>query len=183
MTEQELIAKLRLRVRNLQERVRLLREKRDTWRELAQRLQAEGEHHVWPPKVERWRSVAEYFFEAEDVDLALGIILYESEGNPLAVCRVDWVGPEPPGYDGTAATRASGLFQMVPAYWPDRARAAGFEGRNIFDVEAQFGVAAWLAYYNWGHEGAPFWRQHWGGSHVNVMGSYEKACRDLGIDP
>jgi len=169
-----------------------LRARGDRWRDIALRLrEMQAKHFDWGPEVERWRSMAERYFLPGDVDLVLGIIRYESTskrcplgGDPHAICGIEWVGAEPPGYDpDDPTTRASGLFQMVPAYWPDRARKAGFEGADIFDVEAQFATAAWMAYVNWGHAGGPFWRQHWGGAHVNVMGSYEKACRDLGREP
>ena len=41
---------------------------------------------------------------------------------------------------------ASGLFQHMPRYWPERSAAAGFGGRSIFDPEANVGVAAWMIY-------------------------------------
>lgn len=176
-----MLERLQARILRLRQRLAAATRRRTYWQtrahtaedQLAQAIVLPGGHR-WPPIVERWRSLVAYYFHPEDVDLALGIINFESGGSHLAVCGVDWVGTPPPGYDGTPATRASGLFQQVPAYWPGRARAAGFADANIFDPAANTAVAAWLVYDNWGHPGAPHW-QHWSGAHVGVQGSLEKA--------
>ena len=94
------------------------------------------------------------------MDLALGVIRCESWGDPNAISHKEWIGTPPPGYDGTAATRASGLFQHVPAYFAARAAAAGWAGADIFDPEANVAVAAWLVYNGWDAAGAPHWH-HW----------------------
>lgn len=186
MTDEETIAKLRLQLATCNVVRKRAIELKDEWKEMARVLRAQLDAlkpgHDWGPKVERWRSLVAAYFQPGDVDLALGIIRYESGGNHLAVCKVEWIGNEPPGYDGTDATRASGLFQHVPAYWAGRSASAGYGGSNIFDVEANVAVAAWLVYHGWNPATAPHWK-HWSGAHVNVLGSYEKACRDLGIEP
>ena len=141
-------------------------------------------YHRWSPMVERWRSLVWYYMQRydkaqpKDLDILLGIMEKESQGLPLAVCHVEWIGDPPPGYDGTPATRASGLFQQVPAYWQARAKAAGFEGRSIFDVDANVGVAVWLLYDGWHPDTAPNWR-HWSAAHVGRIGSYEWALSNL----
>jgi soluble lytic murein transglycosylase-like protein len=91
----------------------------------------------WGYRVNRWRRLVRRFFRAEDVELALGIIYYESRGKRRAV------NPE---------SGCAGLFQHKPVYWSYRSRAAGYEGRSIFDAEANIATAAWLLYkgQGWG---------------------------------
>ena len=83
----------------------------------------------FPPPVERWRPLVSVYFSGQLVAEALSIIRCESYGDP------DVVNP---------ASGASGLFQHMPAYWPERAAAAGFPGASIFDPEANIAGAAWL---------------------------------------
>ena len=140
---------------------------------------------TWPAPAERWRSVCHHYLtqyggtkyqadESRTLDLMLGVCHFESAGDPHAICRVEWIGTPPPGYDGTPATRASGLFQHIPAYFVSRAKAAGFEGGSIFDVDANVGTACWLLWDGWHPETAPNW-QHWSAAHVGRLGSFEKA--------
>jgi hypothetical protein len=107
-----------------------------------------------------------------EADMLLGVVSGESGGDPNAVCKVEWIGSPPPGYDGTPATRASGLFQHVPAYFTGRAQQAGFGGRSIFDVEANIGTACWLVYHS--PSKAPNW-QHWPDAPNGALGSASKA--------
>ncbi len=88
---------------------------------------------AWPtgPGAEGWRPLVEAYFRPGDVDRAIRVMACESLGDPDAVNR----------YSG-----ASGLFQHIPRYWPERSAAAGFAGRSIFDPEANVGVAAWMIY-------------------------------------
>jgi hypothetical protein len=78
--------------------------------------------------VEQWRPLVEAWFGA-NTDAALRVMRCESGGNASAY--------NPSG--------ASGLFQHMARYWPDRAAAAGFAGADIFDPVANVGVAAWLS--------------------------------------
>lgn len=84
---------------------------------------------VHDEKVERWRSLVARYFPGDRVEQALWVIGCESGGNPEAV---------------NPFSGASGLFQHLPEYWPERATAAGFAGRSIFDPEANIGTAAYL---------------------------------------
>ena len=86
---------------------------------------------------EQWRTLVSTYFQAGDVDRALGVIACESRGDPSA-------------HNGSSG--ASGLFQHMPRYWSERSSAAGWSGASIFDPEANVAVAAWLAYSDgWGH--------------------------------
>jgi len=136
--------------------------------------------HLWVPDVERWRSLVAAHFKPKHVDVACGIIQYESWGNHLARCQVEWIGPPPAGYDpDDETTRAGGLFQHVPLYWPVRSAAAGFGGWPILDPVANVGTAAYMLYAGWPADmSRPHWH-HWSGAHVGVLGSYEKAKRDI----
>lgn len=81
----------------------------------------------WPADVERWRTLVAAYWP--DVELALCLIAHESGGNPDAK---------------NARSSASGLFQHLGSLWPERAEAAGWEGADVFDPEANVAVAAWL---------------------------------------
>jgi hypothetical protein len=146
---------------------------------------------ILSPKVLRWRRlVRRYFHTRYDRRLALLVLRCESNGDPDAVSEKEWVGTPPPGYDGSAGTRASGLFQHVPAYWPDRLRAARvwysrkgvflpLYTDSIFNPALNVAVAAWLVYDGWHTETAPNW-QHWSGAHVGIEGCYERAKAQIG---
>lgn len=88
---------------------------------------------IWPigSGAEGWRPLVELFFDADDVDRAIGIMACESKGDPRA--RNPYSG-------------ASGLFQHMPGYWAERSADAGYPGASIFDPEANVAVAAWLVY-------------------------------------
>lgn len=88
--------------------------------------------------VEQWRGLVASFFPAEQVERALCIIAHESGGNP------DAKNPN---------SSASGLFQHLARYWPERSSAAGWGGASIWDPTANTAVAAWL----WSRDG--WW--HW----------------------
>lgn len=179
--------------------IRQLIRRRDYWKRraraaedtLATSIILPGRHR-WLPPVERWRSLVHYWMgvyggdkyrqdEDRNLDLMLGVMGWESGGEPLAVSRVEWIGTPPPGYDGSVATRASGLFQHVPAFWASRSKAAGFENRSIFDVQANVATACWLLWNGWHPETAPNWK-HWSAAHVNREGSYEWAVKKIADD-
>lgn len=81
------------------------------------------------PSVERWRPLVAQYFPAGRVDAALTVMTCESKGNPNA--RNPYTG-------------ASGLFQHLPRYWPERARAVGFAGASPYHAEANIAAAAYL---------------------------------------
>jgi hypothetical protein len=91
-----------------------------------------------PIGAEAWRSLASAYFGPDDVERALVVIACESNGDP------DAKNPH---------STASGLFQHLTRYWPQRAEAAGFAGASVFDPEANVAVAAWLVYSGggWNH--------------------------------
>lgn len=67
----------------------------------------------------------------------------------VVACESVW---DPTARNGRSG--ASGLFQHIPRYWAERSAAAGWEGADIFDPEANVAVAAWL--HN-GGRGAHHW--------------------------
>jgi hypothetical protein len=145
------------------------------------------ETDMWTWQVQRWRRLVRRYFRTRfDRRRALAIIRCESNGDPWAVSGKEWVGKPPPGYDGSAETRCSGLFQQVPYYWPARLRAARIwyaaqgvtlpAATSIFNPELNIAVAAWLVYDGWHPETAPNW-QHWSGAHVGVEGCLEWAIK------
>lgn len=87
----------------------------------------------WPtgPGAEGWRPLVEEHFRPGDVDRAIRVMACESLGDPWA---------------RNPRSGASGLFQHMPRYWPERSTAAGFGGESIFDPVANVAVAAWLIY-------------------------------------
>jgi hypothetical protein len=91
-----------------------------------------------PLTKEEARSIIALFFKPEDVDSALAIAECESTLFP------DNVNP---------SSGASGLFQHLPKYWPERSAKAGWAGADIFDPYANTAVAAWLKYNDggWSH--------------------------------
>ena len=148
----------------------------ETWRSLAAEELPQG--HVWPPEIERWRPLVAKYFKPEHVDKALGIIRCESWGDPNAVSKKAWVKP-PEGYNPVdPAWKARGLFQQMPKYWEARAKAAGWEGADILDPEANVAVSAWLVYDGWHPNTAPNW-QHWSGAAAGVEGCLEWANKQL----
>lgn len=79
--------------------------------------------------VEQWRPLVEKYFKAQDVPTAMRIMQCESRGDPNAK---------------NPHSSASGLFQHLARYWPERSAKAGWAGADIFDPEANIAVAAWL---------------------------------------
>lgn len=88
--------------------------------------------------VERWRGLVEKYFKPRDVQWAMRVMECESRGDPNAK---------------NPHSSASGLFQHLGSYWPERSTKAGWAGADIFDPEANIAVAAWLL--DWGG------RSHW----------------------
>ena len=191
-------------VRLLKRRDTLLRQ-RDEWKtrayaaedELATSIILPGTYR-WPATVERWRSLVHAYLThyggaayladpGPTLDTMLGIMRYESwsarcplGGDPRAISTVEWVGTPPPGYNpDDPSTKASGLFQIPPPYWPERSKAAGFDGFPIFDADANAATACYMLYATWpADKSAPHWH-HWSAAHVGKQGSYEKTLRDL----
>jgi len=86
--------------------------------------------------VEAWRSDVARHWSADRVDCVLGIIYYESKGDPTA----------------SNAGRYLGLLQHSASYWASRARGAGFvDGSGLvaspFNGEANIAAGAYLADY------------------------------------
>ena len=88
--------------------------------------------------VEQWRPLVSTYFPAGAVEWALAIIKCESGGNPSAK---------------NPSSSASGLFQHLAKYWPERSAKAGWAGADIFDPAANIAVAAWL----WSTGGPGHW--------------------------
>lgn len=90
------------------------------------------------------------FFAPEDQPLMEQIAFCESSADPNDSYSVA-VNPK---------SGATGFFQHLPRFWDSRSAAAGFEGRSMYDPEANVAVASYL-YYNmnsnprWG--GASHW--------------------------
>lgn len=80
-------------------------------------------------RVEQWRPLVQQHFPTNSVEEALRVMECESSGNPTA---------------RNPLSGAAGLFQHLPIFWPQRAKAAGVEGANPFDPEANVIVTAWL---------------------------------------
>ena len=91
-----------------------------------------------PRDVEVWRPLVEAHFAPGDVARALAVISCESSGDP------DAKNPK---------SSASGLFQHLGRFWPERSVKAGLAGADIFDPSANVAVAAWLVYEGggWSH--------------------------------
>lgn len=89
--------------------------------------ESDGSSFRWA--VERWRPVVALYFPEDRVEWALRIIACESGGDPEA---------------RNPHSSATGLFQHLGRYWPNRAAAAGWAGADITDPFANIAVAAWL---------------------------------------
>ena len=86
--------------------------------------------------VEAWRSDVARHWDADKVDCVLGIIYYESKGDPTA----------------SNAGRYLGLLQHSATYWASRAKGAGFVDSNglvasPFNGEANIAAGSYLAEY------------------------------------
>jgi soluble lytic murein transglycosylase-like protein len=91
-----------------------------------------------PRNVEIWRPLVEVHFAPSDVERALRVIGCESSGDPNAK---------------NPRSSASGLFQHLGRFWPERSTKAGLTGADIFDPSSNIAVAAWLVYEGggWSH--------------------------------
>lgn len=92
-----------------------------------------------PSNVERWRGLVSAYFQPSDIDKALSVIECESNGDPNAK---------------NPSSSASGLFQHLATYWPERATNAGIGPQaDIFESSSNVAVAAWLVYHGggWSH--------------------------------
>ena len=91
-----------------------------------------------PRDVEVWRPLVEAHFAPGDVARALAVISCESSGDPNAK---------------NPRSSASGLFQHLGRFWPERSVKAGLPGADIFDPASNVAVAAWLVYEGggWSH--------------------------------
>lgn len=85
--------------------------------------------YTYTGDAKQWQPLVAKYFAPSDVDKALSVIDCESNGDPNAF---------------NPSSGASGLFQHIPLYWLERSQAAGFGGWDIFNPEANVGVAAWL---------------------------------------
>ncbi len=103
---------------------------------------ASGYSPLWPADsggrrdVEAWRPDVEKHWDADKVECVLGIIYYESGGDPRA----------------SNGGRYLGLMQHSATYWPSRAKGAGFvDGDGLiaspFNGEANIAAGAYLANY------------------------------------
>jgi len=79
--------------------------------------------------------VDRYFHTAADQEWALRAAFCESSALPPHV-----------GSAEVSSALAVGWFQHLARFWVERSTAAGWEGSNIFDPEANVAVAAWLYY-------------------------------------
>jgi hypothetical protein len=100
-------------------------------------------HHSVPVGVEHWRSLVATYFPAHEVDRALCIMWHESKGDPNAK---------------NPTSSASGLFQHLARYWPERSSAAGWASTSIFDPIANIAVAAWLVSQDGWRHWSPYQR-------------------------
>lgn len=93
------------------------------------------------------------YFQPDDVGRALAVMYCESGGDPDAK---------------NPYSTASGLFQHLASMWPERSEAAGWDGRSVFEPEANVAVAAWLVYEGggWSHWNAS--KSCWSGNEVPV---------------
>ena len=177
----------------LLDRVANLRQQRDAFKRRALRAEARPVlrgRKFYGPEVEKWRGLLQWCFDhwankmlgrdatEYEVDFGMGLVHHESSGYHLARCHTEWIGTPPPGYDGTDATRATGLCAHVPAYWPSRSRAAGFEGWPILDPFAQLMVMGWMVYDYWHMNPAPNWR-HWPDAPDGTPGSTRLVREEL----
>ncbi len=92
----------------------------------------------WDGTVDYWLPFVERYWLPEDVSWALTVMDCESEGDP---------------YAKNPNSSASGLFQQLGRFWPERAASAGWAGASVFDPEANIAVSAWL--FSWG--GSSHW--------------------------
>tara|TARA_Y100000034_G_scaffold17575_1_gene19257 strand:- start:22 stop:747 length:726 start_codon:yes stop_codon:yes gene_type:complete len=89
--------------------------------------------------VVRWAGKVSVYFEDDDFDWAMRVILCESAGRDRVL---------------NPSSKASGLFQHLPKFWEERyvlANDAGYvNDGDILDPEDNIAVAAWLYYEDGG---------------------------------
>lgn len=95
--------------------------------------------HSFRPAVARWCPLVVKHFTGEWTHWALHVMACESRGDPNIKSR---------------RSSATGLFQHLARYWPNRAARAGWEGYPRTHAEANIAVSAWLF-----NDGAG--RSHW----------------------
>jgi len=193
-TVEERLAACHERVILLRDRVVSLRAQRDALKRrvlLAEaRPQLRG-RRFYGPEVEKWRGLLQWCFDhwankmlsrdatEYEVDYGMGLVHHESSGYHLARSHLEWIGTPPPGYDPTdETTKATGLCAHVPAYWPSRSRAAGFEGWPILDPYAQLMVMGWMVYDYWHLKPAPNFA-HWPDAPDGTPGSTRLVREEL----
>ncbi len=89
--------------------------------------------HGWLSEMQV-RALVSMYFRPEDINRAVRVVWCESRFNPTA---------------SDPHTGATGLFQHLPEFWPQRAEAAGFSAAEPTDPEASVAAAA-EAIYNEG---------------------------------
>jgi hypothetical protein len=89
--------------------------------------------HGWLSEMQV-RALVSMYFRPEDINRAIRVVWCESRFNPTAT---------------NPHTGATGLFQHLPEFWPQRAAAAGFPRAEPTDPEANVASAA-EAIYNEG---------------------------------
>ena len=84
-----------------------------------------------PETTAPWASLIGKYFQPADIPWATRVMFCESRNDPNAK---------------NPRSSASGLFQQLATFWPERSAKAGWAGANIFDPEANIAVSAWLYY-------------------------------------
>jgi len=151
--------------------VRNLEKRKNTWMQEAIRLGDLWDnaivvpgHHHWEPAAERWRTLINHYMVCFGrsrylldphrlLDLMVGIEWFRVgwHRHPYLRGGMDW-RPATQLRPERRLTKASGLFQMVPLWWPERSAAAGFPGRSIFDPEANIATACYMLWAGWPEE-------------------------------
>ena len=87
----------------------------------------------YSPAVEQWLPLVAGYFEPEDVDTAMCLIRWESEGDPSIKNR--------------QGSSAAGLFQFLRSTWdsiPLSVTGGTYDSGQVFQAEANVRSAAWL---------------------------------------
>jgi len=142
--QQEAIARLARERTRAEALVRTLKDRRQ--RELAEQALARtagwtGSSITPPPPLPGTRTVRElivhYFHPLGNVNLQIAMCVgyRESRYQPGAV---------------NPSSGAAGVFQFMPAVWPEVSRLSGWGGASVFDAQANVAVAAWtVGHYGW----------------------------------
>lgn len=86
--------------------------------------------HGWLSEMQV-RALVTRYFPAEDVNRAIRVAWCQSRFNPTST---------------NTETGGTGLFHHLPEFWPERAKAAGFEGAAPTEPEANVAAAAHAIY-------------------------------------